>query len=42
MNRPAEVGDFQISFHVEEKVLWLDVSVYDVLGMTIGKSLECQ
>lgn len=31
MNGPSEVRDLQISLHVEEKVLWLDVSVYDAL-----------
>ena len=39
MNGPPEVGDLQISFHVEEKVLWLDVSVDDVLRVTIRQSL---
>ena len=40
MDGPAKVGDLQIPFHVEEKVLWLDVSVYDAHGMAVRQSLE--
>ena len=40
MNGPAEIRDLQISFHVEEKVLWLDVSVNDVLFVEVFEARD--
>jgi len=36
MDGPPEVRDLQVSFHVEEKILWLDVPVDNTHGVTIG------
>lgn len=40
MDRPAKIGDFEISSHVDQKVLRLYVSVDDLLGVTVVESIS--
>ena len=40
MDRPAKIRDFEISTHVDQKVLRLYVSVDDLLGVTVVESIS--
>ena len=39
VHRPAEVGDLEVALHVQQQVLWLDVSVDHLHGVTVTQSL---
>jgi hypothetical protein len=34
---PAEIANLELAVDTQEKILWLDISVDDVLGIEIGK-----
>ena len=35
VHRPAKVSNFEFSAHAQQQVLWLDVTVDDVLGVAV-------
>lgn len=37
MDRPAEVGNLQLALEAQQKVLWLNVAMNDMLAMTVLK-----
>ena len=37
MNAPPEVCNLEFAAGSSQQVLWLDVAVYDVLGMAVGQ-----
>ncbi len=37
MNTPPKVCNLQFTTKSNQQVLWLDVAVYDVLGMAVGQ-----
>lgn len=41
MHRPSEISNLELSINAQKQILWLDVSVDDMLGVAVDQS-PCQ